>query len=157
MHPTEQMEATVTLISSSPYRASRLAVATVAALVVLCPAASARVRDHTPPVFGGLASATTCIPGPIGPGIQRSYHLSWEAANDNKTRSRAIVYEIYQSTGPGLENFSQPTYTSKRGRLFFDTPALASTEAFYFVVRARDRAGNEDTNTIEREGVNLCV
>jgi hypothetical protein len=25
------------------------------------------------------------------------------------------------------------------------------------VVRARDKAGNEDSNTIEREGQNLCV
>ena len=147
----------MSVMPSSRYRVPRLAAATVATLLVLCPAASAHGRDHTPPVFGGLASATTCIPGPIGPGIQSRYHLAWEAASDNKTPSRGIVYEIYQATSSGGENFSQPTYATKRGRLSFDTPPLASTEAFYFVVRARDRAGNEDTNTIEREGVNLCV
>jgi hypothetical protein len=36
-------------------------------------------------------------------------------------------------------------------------PKLPSTETFYFVVRARDGAGNEDSNTVEREGLNLCV
>jgi hypothetical protein len=29
----------------------------------------------------------------------------------------------------------------------FDTPKLPSAETFYFVVRPRDRAGNEDSNT----------
>lgn len=35
-------------------------------------------------------------------------------------------------------------------------PPSATDEYFYFVVRARDRAGNEDSNKIEREGQNLC-
>ena len=147
----------MSLMASSPYRVPRLAAVTVAVLLGLCSAAGARGRDHAPPVFGGLASATTCIPGPIGRGIQSRYHLAWEAASDNKTPSRAIVYEIYQATSPGGEDFSHPTYTKKRGGLSFDTPPLVSTKVFYFVVRAIDRAGNEDTNTIEREGVNLCV
>jgi len=144
-------------LPSSPHRPSRIAAAAISGLLILCPAVSARGRDHTPPVFGGLTSATTCVPGPIGPGISSRYHLAWKAAGDNKTPSRAIVYEIYQASSPGGENFSLPTYTTRRGRVSFDTPQLASTEPFYFVVRARDRAGNEDTNTIEREGVNLCV
>ena len=157
MQPTGQEEETVSLMPSFPYRVLRLAGVTVAVLLGLCSAAPAHGRDHTPPVFGGVASATTCVPGPIGRNIQSRYQLAWETASDNKTPSRAIVYKIYQATSPGGENFSQPTYTTKRGRLSFDTPPLASTEAFYFVVRAIDTAGNEDTNTIEREGVNLCV
>jgi len=39
----------------------------------------------------------------------------------------------------------------------FDTPKLPTVKTFYFVVRARDQADNEDPNTIEREGQNLCV
>ncbi len=129
----------------------------MAAAACFSPAAQARVRDQTPPQFAGLASATTCVPGPVGPGISTSYHLSWEAASDNRTKQKAIVYAVYEATQPGGENFSQPTYVTKRGATSFDTPKLASSESWFFVVRARDRAGNEDANTVEREGVNLCV
>jgi hypothetical protein len=129
----------------------------VAAMLALVAPAHAVRRDQTPPAFGGLKSATTCIPGPIGAGTTSSYHLSWEAATDNVTPSRQIVYNIYQATTAGGEDFSTPTYTTAPGVTSFDTPKLSSAKTFYFVVRARDRAGNEDSNKIEREGQNLCV
>ncbi len=129
----------------------------LAACAVLAASAQARTPDRTPPEFAGLTSATTCIPGPIGSGISTSYHLSWEAASDNRTKPKAIVYAIYQATQPGGEDFSRPTYLSKHGARSFETPKLPSSQSWFFVVRARDRAGNEDANTVEREGVNLCV
>ena len=125
------------------------------ALLVI--AAPAQARDRKPPVFAGIQSATTCIPGPIGPGRTSSYHLAWESAKDNVTPPGMIVYNVYQATKPGGENFSTPTYTSAPGATTFDTPQLSSIETFFFVVRARDRAGNEDSNTVEKEGQNLCV
>ncbi len=134
----------------------RLLVVAVAALLVLSAPAQARRKHHPPPEFAGLKSATTCIPGPIGPGITSSYHLSWEPATEKGRRSRKIVYEIYQATTPGGEDFGNPTYTTARGVTSFDTPQLSSIETFYFVVRARDRAGNEDSNTVERQGEDLC-
>jgi hypothetical protein len=134
----------------------RLAVVAVAGLLVVSAPAQAR-RKHHPPPLAGLVSATTCIPGPIGAGRTSSYHLSWEAATDKVTSSRKIVYEIYQATTPGGEDFSLPTYTTARGVTSFDTPQLPTGKSFYFVVRARDQAGNEDSNTIEREGQNLCA
>jgi hypothetical protein len=140
----------------------RRLVATVAVLTLgsaLAAGASARVSgpDRTPPRFGGLASATTCTPGPVGGQSTAEYRLSWDAATDNVTPSAKIVYDIYQATKSGGEDFSSPTYTSKRGATTFTTPALPSDATFYFVVRARDRAGNRDSSTVEREGVNLCV
>jgi hypothetical protein len=39
----------------------------------------------------------------------------------------------------------------------FTTPLLPTNTTYYFVVRARDRAGNRDANTIERMGVNICL
>lgn len=132
-----------------------LVVATVATPLVI--AAPAQARDHKPPMFAGIKSATTCIPGPIGPERTSAYHLTWEAAKDNVTPSRKIVYNVYQATMPGGEDFSKPTYTTAPGVTSFETPQLSSIETFYFVVRARDRAGNEDSNTVEREGQNLCV
>src|SRR6266567_689812 len=89
--------------------------------------------------------------GPIGEGGTSSYHLSWEAAKDNVTPSSKIVYNVYQATTAGGENFSQPTYTTAAGVTSFDTPQLPTGKTFYFVVRARDQAGNEDSNTTERQ------
>ncbi|HEX9482344.1 MAG TPA: hypothetical protein VF927_09610 [Solirubrobacteraceae bacterium] len=148
--------------SSSPSRRLRgkgtaATAGLIAAIVLSAPAQAGRRTDHAPPGFAGLASATTCVPGPVGGGISTSYHLAWEAATDNVTRSRKIVYEIYQSKQPGGEDYSHPTYTTGRGVTTFETPKLPSAETFYFVVRARDWAGNEDSNTVEREGLNLCV
>jgi hypothetical protein len=134
---------------------SLFVVAAAALLVAVAPAQAGR-RDHRPPVFEGLKSATTCIPGPIGGGRTSSYELSWNAATDNVTPSSKITYEVYQAKASGGEDFSKPTYTTAPGATSFATPALPSEETFYFVVRARDRAGNEDSNTVERQGQNLC-
>jgi len=129
----------------------------VALLLVVVAPAQARRKDTIPPTFAGLKSATTCIPGPIGEGRTSSYHLSWEAATDNVTPSSKVVYNVYQANTAGGEDFSQPTYTTAAGVTSFDTPQLSSSKTFYFVVRARDQAGNEDSNKVERQGQNLCV
>ena len=145
--------------SSKPRRRRSLAVASLVGVAVLLVGAPAQARrkDQTPPTFAGLKSATTCIPGPIGPERTSSYHLSWEAATDNVTPSSKIIYNVYQATTAGGENFSQPTYTTAAGVTSFDTPQLSSVKTFYFVVRARDQAGNEDSNSVEMQGQNLCV
>ncbi len=119
--------------------------------------AEARHTDTTPPTFAGLNSATTCIPGPIGGGRTTSYNLSWDPATDNRSPSKKIVYDIYQAKASGGEDFSAPTYTTPAGATSFTTPPLPTDQYFYFVVRARDQAGNRDSNTVEREGQNLCV
>ena len=61
------------------------------------------------------------------------------------------------STTPGGENFSSPNWTSQPGANTFTTPKLPVAKASYFVVRARDQAGNEDQNRVERQGVDPCV
>ena len=130
----------------------------LALTAALASGASARVAslDRTPPKFAGLKSATTCVPGPTN-GQSTSYHLGWEPATDNVTPAEKIVYDIYQATSPGGEDFSSATYTTRRGDTSFATPPLPADKLFYFVVRARDRAGNRDSNQVERQGVNLCV
>jgi hypothetical protein len=140
---------------------TRWAAGTIALLMlvgVLAAGALARVArpDRTPPTFAGLKSATTCVPGPID-GQAASYQLSWDPATDDVTPSAQIVYDIYQATKAGGEDFSSPTYTVRHGATAFATPPLPADEFFYFVVRARDRAGNSDANRVEREGVNICV
>ena len=128
-----------------------------AAFVLLSPSAAANGHDQTPPTFAGLVSATTCVPGPAGGGLTTSYTLRWNAATDNLTPSRRIVYDVYQAAVPGGEDFSTPTYTTPAGATSFATPELPADKAVYFVVRARDKAGNSDSNTVERQGQNLCV
>ena len=114
-------------------------------------------RDRIPPVFAGLKSAITCIPGPVDGERMTRYHLVWSAARDNVTRSSRIVYDVYRAESPGRETFSRATYTTRRGATTFTTPPLSSTKTHYFVVRARDAAGNRDRNRVERPGVNPCV
>jgi len=119
-------------------------------------AADAGGPDRTPPTFRGLVSSTTCIPGPVGGERMSSYRLTWAAAKDNVTPSSRIVYNVYRATSPGGENFSAPTYTTRRGAVTFVTPPLPSSESNFFVVRAQDAAGNRDRNRRERLGRNLC-
>jgi len=116
------------------------------------------VGDRRAPSFAGLVRATTCLPGPAGGPLRSSrYGLQWEPATDDGTPRSKLVYEIYQATSPGGEDFAQPTYTSDPGATSFATPPLPDDESYYFVVRARDAAGNRDRNRVERVGMNLCV
>jgi hypothetical protein len=121
-------------------------------LLVISSPADATRKGHI--TFAGLKSATTCIAGPGK--YPTSYHLEWEGAKDRSTRPPKIVYNVYEATTRGGENFSQPTYTTDSGVASFDTPKLTNEDTYYFVVRARDKAGHEDSNTVEREGQNLC-
>src|SRR5437660_11592467 len=79
-------------------------------ILAASPAAGAKRRDHTPPTFAGLKSATTCVPGPIGGGRTTSYTLTWDAATDNVSPSSTIGCLVYQANAPGAEDFETPTY-----------------------------------------------
>ena len=113
--------------------------------------------DTTPPAFAGLQSAFACTPGPQRPGQTTLFTLKWAAATDDVTPSSQIVYDVFMSTTAGGEDFSHPTWTTPPGLTQFKTPGLASHGTFYFVVRARDQAGNEDQNRVERRGIDPCV
>jgi hypothetical protein len=107
-------------------------------------------RGGTPPSFEGLQGAFACSP------IARPwpFKLTWKAATDDVTPSSQIVYDIFLSHTSGGEDFSHPTWTTAPGVTSFETPPL--NEPSYFVVRARDQAGNEDQNTVERVGEDPC-
>lgn len=113
--------------------------------------------DTTPPTFSGLQSAFACTPGPQRPGQTTPFTLTWKAATDDVTPSSQIVYDIYVSTTAGGEDLSQPTWTTPPGVTTYKTPGLPSHGTFYFVVRARDQAGNEDKNRVEVRGVDPCL
>ena len=122
--------------------------------VVMSGGGTAPSGDSTPPTFGGLKSAVQCFAGPMTPGEQRPVTLSWNAASDVVTPSSAITYDIYMSPTSGGENFASPAWTTQ-GATSFTTPDLPAGR--FFVVRARDQAGNEDQNSVERQAENPCV
>jgi hypothetical protein len=112
--------------------------------------------DVTPPSFVGLESAFACTPGAQRPGQTTPFTLTWLPASDDQTPPAQLVYDVYLSATPGGENYSAPTWTTAPGVSSFRTPGLPSHGAFFFVVRARDQAGDEDQNKVERRGSDPC-
>jgi hypothetical protein len=112
--------------------------------------------DTTAPTFAGITSAFACTPGPQRPGQTTPYTLGWKPASDDATPADRIVYDIYSATTRGGEDFTKPTWTTPPGATSFRTPGLPSHGEAYFVVRARDAAGNRDSNIRELKGVDPC-
>lgn len=113
--------------------------------------------DRTPPTFAGLERAFACTPGPQRPGQTTPYTLSWHAAADGRTPSTKIVYDVYAADTVRGEDYMKPSWTTPPGVTTFRTPGLPSHGSAYFVVRARDTAGNEDSNTREQQGLDPCA
>jgi hypothetical protein len=98
--------------------------------------------------------ATTCLTA--GPPPTSTFDLRWDPATDNRTPSSGIVYDVYAATSPDGHDFGRPTYSSSPGATAFTTPGLSTADSWYFVVRARDAAGNRDGNYVALEGRNIC-
>jgi hypothetical protein len=111
----------------------------------------------TGPTFAGIKSATLCTGGApkAVPPPSRTYTVSWDAATDPSTPSDKIVYDIYYSSLAGGQNFSSALATTGSGQTSY-SGTLAGSGSAYFVVRARDSAGHEDANTVEKQAVNTC-
>jgi hypothetical protein len=98
--------------------------------------------DTTPPTFGGLTGAI-----PFGSG---GIELSWSAAKDDLSPAAALTYLVYQGSSAGAEDFSSPVLVTDPGATSAEVTRLGQqTLARFFVVRARDAAGNVDANTVE--------
>lgn len=97
--------------------------------------------DRTPPTFSGITRAM-----PAGPTL---INIDWSAATDAVTPKAQLTYLIYRATTSGGQNFGQPTYTSDPGATTFAATGLTANTRYYFVVRARDAAGNVDANRSE--------
>ncbi|HEY2320173.1 MAG TPA: hypothetical protein VGH67_17830 [Solirubrobacteraceae bacterium] len=111
------------------------------------------------PTFAGLISATSCpSPSPQPQVLPRpnSYTLTWKAATDPVTPSSQLVYDIFVATTSGAENYAQPSFTTAPGATSYVTQSAARIGPLFFVVRARNDAGHEDQNTVERQGITQC-
>ena len=105
---------------------------------------NASSSDTTAPTFAGASALT------VQSGI--SLTLNWGSATDNVTSSANIVYQIYRATTSAGQNFAVPLATTSAGiTSYADTSATGATK-YYYVVRAKDQAGNRDTNTAEVSG-----
>jgi hypothetical protein len=104
--------------------------------LVFVPAESS--ADTTPPTFCGIGSA---ICGHFGA------QLDWGGcpATDD---SPPITYNIYWSTVSGGQDFITPNGTTT-DFVYWTGETLEAWVTYYFVVRAEDSFGNEDTNTVE--------
>ena len=100
--------------------------------------------DTTDPDFGGLKSVTAVS--------ATALNLSWNPAVDNVTASSKIVYNIYRAVRSGEENFAAPGYTTASGATSYSVTGLSPGTTYYFIVRAKDEAGNIDDNIIEKSG-----
>jgi hypothetical protein len=97
--------------------------------------------DIAPPTFAGVegvANLTTT-----------SLELTWTAAVDEVTSTAQIVYDVYQASEAGMEDFTAPTLTTAEGATSAKISGLATGRKYFFVVRARDKAGNREANVVE--------
>ncbi|MFO0677471.1 MAG: hypothetical protein U0169_13130 [Polyangiaceae bacterium] len=107
-------------------------------------ATTASSSDVTAPTFGGLTSIESVSAS--------SVRLHWNAGTDDTTAAAALVYDVYLASSSGAQVYTAATYSSTPGATSLDVTGLAPQTTVYAVVRARDLAGNHDTNTTERSG-----
>ena len=100
--------------------------------------------DKTVPIFGGVTAAA---PSPGG-GVK----LTWDPATDDSSPKEAITYLVYYSDKSDPGNvFSAPMLITDPGAAFAVVKGLPKPKTdYYFGVRARDAAGNLETNKVTK-------
>ena len=96
--------------------------------------------DTVAPVFAGLGSAAS------GAGCGQTL-LSWSPAAESC--STPVHYDVYRSTSPGFTPGPANLVAQVLGTSYMDS-ALAAAQTYYYVVRAADSRGNEETNLVAR-------
>jgi hypothetical protein len=96
--------------------------------------------DVVAPVFGGCTSAT--LTSAVAAAV------AWQPATDDTSPQANLTYDVFLSKTAGQYDFTQP-FVSVLAQTEVLIPALSASTRYYFVCRAKDQAGNEDTNTVE--------
>lgn len=112
------------------------------------PGCQAPGQDVTPPAFAGVTTATP---------LAQAVRLQWAPATDDVTAPADVVYLVYQAPESGAQDFGQPVLETAAGAAQATVTGLDIDTAYYFVVRARDAAGNVDTNTAEVRATTLAI
>ncbi len=106
-----------------------------------------RPADTTPPTFAGIQSATpSCTPLQID--------LSWNEGVESC--SNPVTYNIYRSTTSGFTPDPTNRIASGVTTLTYSDTNVVDGTTYYYIVRAVDALGNEDTNTIELSATLAC-
>ncbi|MBZ0271616.1 S8 family serine peptidase [bacterium] len=93
------------------------------------------IVDCVPPAFVGVESATAG---------ENEVALTW-----TNSVEPGVTYSVYRSDTSGVFDFNAP-YREADASPWTDRDAPAD-ETWYYVVRAADALGNEDTNTVEAD------
>lgn len=101
--------------------------------------------DNTNPTFAGVASAVSNSSSQIT--------LSWSVASE--ATSNPVTYEICRSTTAGVCNTTF-TVLASTPFLGYNSAGLTSRTVYYYIVRARDAAGNRTTTTVEKSARTWC-
>jgi hypothetical protein len=112
------------------------------------PGCTAPERDITPPAFVGARTATP---------LSQAVRLTWDAATDQVTPAASLVYIVYQAEQAGAQDFTAPVLETAAGTTQATVTGLGLDTEYFFVVRARDAAGNIDANTAEVSATTLAV
>ncbi|MBI2062044.1 MAG: hypothetical protein HYT87_20215, partial [Nitrospirae bacterium] len=100
-------------------------------------------NDWTAPTFAGLTSATATS--------ETNVNLAWSAGSDTVTATGNIVYQICREAPQAdCQGSFNATFTTSAGAVNYGDGSLTFGNQVYYVVRARDEAGNVDTNTVEK-------
>ena len=102
--------------------------------------------DQRAPAFVGASAAM---------GLASAIRVGWSPATDEATSAVDIVYLVYEAEAPGAQDFSAPSYVSQPGATSFTAVPLPVSSTRYYVVRARDAAGNTDANVVEVSATTL--
>lgn len=94
------------------------------------------------PTFDGVTDVTSTSP--------TTATLNWAAATDATTSADKLFYRIYVTQKTGTETFGSPQFTTLPGKLSFTVTGLDAGGTYFFVVRAVNAAGVEDTNKNEK-------
>jgi chitodextrinase len=112
------------------------------------PGCTAPEQDVTPPAFAGARTATP---------LSQAVRLTWDAATDQVTPAASLVYLVYQAAQSGAQDFTSPVLETTAGATEATVTGLGLDTEYFFVVRARDAAGNVDANTAEVSATTLAV
>lgn len=98
--------------------------------------------DTVPPTFAGCGALTN-----VG---SRTAMLTWVPAADDHSTSSAITYEIYSGKAAGMQDFLAAPLAKVKAASSIALQDLQPGKPQFFVCRARDAAGNVDTNKVEK-------
>lgn len=102
-----------------------------------CPVDRAVCADDVPPTFAGIGSATAVDATTV--------EVCWVAGSDDRAPVEELVYDVYEAP---LDVGRPPWVVSEPGATCVSVRGRIPDADDCWVVRARDRSGNADANTV---------